>query len=107
MEPITVLFIPADESRPIETREIIPDLDGLKSLVGGYLEVVGLTNPLATMYVDMDGKSKGLPVNARATFLGISQNHMLGDFIVGDVFICGVPDAGGIDTDCPPFYQGA
>jgi hypothetical protein len=60
-------------------------LDELKSIVNGYIEVVYLPNS-RMMIVNEEGKLNGLPLNEKATGL----LWMLGglDYIVGDVLLC-------------------
>ncbi|WP_425471533.1 DUF3846 domain-containing protein [Sinomonas susongensis] len=58
--------IPAEESQPIE----LIDVDGLADMqkgVGGYIEVLAIDRPDATLVINEDGKSVGLPLNRRAT----------------------------------------
>lgn len=99
-----VLYVPANIAEPMEVREIEPTLDGMKALVGGWLEVVGLTNPVGTLYLDEEGKLKRLPFNQRATAIAQQRNAMFLDFIAGDAFISGPPDREGNETECPAEY---
>jgi hypothetical protein len=64
------------------------DVNGLSTMqgvVGGYIEHVSLPNG-GSMYVNEEGKIKGLPINESATFLAEVDPH---DVIVGDVLIMG------------------
>lgn len=103
---IKVLVIPADHSKPVEAREIEPSLDQMQALVGGWLEVVDVLEPLGSMYLNEEGKLRRLPLNQRATALIQRHNAMLLDVIVGDAFVSGPPDREGQDTDCPLEYLG-
>lgn len=105
MSLIKIVVIPADSSQAVEVREIEATPEVMGGIVGGWLEVVGLTGPLASLYINEEGKLRRLPLNQRATALVQRHNAMLGDFIVGDVFIAGPPDLEGNDTDAPEEYQ--
>lgn len=103
MKTIKVLVVPADLSKPIEVREVLPHLDAMKPLVDGWLEVVALAAPPASCYLDEEGKLRHKPLNQRATALVQRHNARFADFIAGDAFVCGPPRAG-VDTDCPDEY---
>jgi hypothetical protein len=61
-------------------------LKELNDIVGGYIELVTLTND-EFMVVNEEGKIMGLPVNANATEI---YHREVGrwDYIVGDCLIC-------------------
>lgn len=105
---IWILTIPVRHSEPMEAKEIEPDLATMQALVGGYLEAVELVLPGGTMYVNEEGKLErqygGLSFNFRATALLQRHNPLFGSFIVGDAFVCGVPDEAGNDRDCDSAY---
>lgn len=100
---ITALAIPADRAAPVATVEIGQSLAAIRAHVGGpyrgaYLEGLILGTD-GTMYLDEDGKAKGLAVNPRATVLGWMHGLASDDRIVGDVLVTGPPDDDGDDTD--------
>ncbi len=102
---ITAVVIPADRQVPLRKEQLEPaDADAYRRLVGGYLQVVNLDRPPASMYVNEEGKlTEGLSVNRRATALLWVHNSAFrdADYIVGDAFLVGVPDAEGNDTSVP------
>lgn len=100
---INVVFIPADLTLPVEVRELSPHLGSMQQLIGGHLEVLSLYEPEATLYLDEEGKLKRRPLNQRATEL-VQRHSPLREFIVGDCFISGPPDADGDETSVPAFY---
>jgi len=61
----------------------------LNDIVDGYLEIIGLPKEKTLMVLDEDGKSKEKPVNTEATRLFRQNFPHNGDYIVGDVLICG------------------
>lgn len=73
----------------------------LKETVGGWLEAVSL--PDGTMYVDEEGKLKGVEPNPIATmFARMSKALRDDDYIAGPVCIMGPPDESGDDKTVPP-----
>jgi hypothetical protein len=64
--------------------------------IGGWLEAAP-ANGDATIYLDEEGKLKGLPFNQVAT----SLSSLFGDVIVGPAVVCGPPDEEGNDTNLP------
>ncbi len=85
--PIRALVIRPDESW--EVIEVLPELDAMIAVVGGYLERV--TCRMAAFYLDEDGKTKAQPPNAAATVfarycgLGLAPD----DIMVGTVMVLG------------------
>lgn len=55
-------------------------LDELQAVVGGFIEIVHLSNG-KIMVVNEEGKLDGLPVNNKAS-------ELYPDIIVGDVLVC-------------------
>ena len=102
----TGLFIPADNTKPHEIRELDASelLEALQTTVGGYVEVLTLTRQEADMYLNEEGKLMGLQANQRATWLARALGaHLLpGDFIAGDVLILGGPDNQGDNQGLTP-----
>jgi len=71
----------------------------LSQTVGGYIEAVPLeTN--CTMYINEEGKLRGLPINYVANLLAHKLNSGLReyDYIVGNAVVCGPLDGAGYDT---------
>jgi hypothetical protein len=53
-----------------------------------------------SLYCNEEGKLEGLPINPRATAM-VKGQLLPGDVLNGDVFIMGVPDDEGNETDVP------
>lgn len=105
---LKVLLIPAEAEKPVEVKEIGDDLlTAFQSLVDGDIEAIGLNEPPAVMYMNEEGKLRGLPYNDRATVLlwQCSPAFRNRDFIAGACLIVGLPDDNGNDTDCPEEYR--
>jgi len=71
----------------------------LSQTVGGHIEAVPLeTN--CTMYINEEGKLRGLPINYVANLLAHKLNSGLReyDYIVGNAVVCGPLDGAGYDT---------
>ena len=110
---ITGLRIPADGNEPIR-KVPISGYEDINRNVGGYIEAVFLWSGRVTMYVNEEGLLKGLPHNARASWLRhqgtptTPWNGHPGDYwkyrhgldlaLVGDVLLLGPPDGEGDDT---------
>lgn len=62
-------------------------LDELKAVVGGWIEIVGLADG-RLMVVNEEGKIDNLPPNAEATELFNQGGRLWFDVIVGDVIVC-------------------
>jgi len=92
----TVIILKTDGTKHVKTVETI-DLAFLQECVGGYIEAVTLRSFEATMYVNEDGKSKGLMFNAPATGL-FQGDYGKTDVIVGDAALVGFADSEGNDT---------
>lgn len=71
----------------------------LSQTVGGYIEAVPLENG-CTMYINEEGKLRGLPINYVANLLAHKLNSGLReyDYIVGNAVVCGPLDGAGYDT---------
>ena len=69
----------------------------LQSMVGGYIEAVRLDGDLI-MFVNEEGKFKGLPYNSAASFMA-SVLARITDPIVGDVVIGTRIESGEDDED--------
>ncbi|MEX3647237.1 DUF3846 domain-containing protein [Mycolicibacterium porcinum] len=101
---ITALVIPAT-SAPFTVE--LPKSDpaaALRTLVGGWLEgVYGTTRAgePVTLYVNEDGKGRGLPANATATLLWryLNQGTVIADELVGTTVVLGA--SGCAEADIP------
>ena len=65
-------------------------LEAMQSMVGGYIERLCLQGhglDGLDMYLNEEGRIKGLSYNPKATILSMILMH--GDCIVGDAFVCG------------------
>lgn len=91
---------------PAEGHPYTTEFTGYESLKaaldGGWLEA--LTGDAWTMYLDEEGKVKGLPFNAEATDLWwrLQPQARGRDFLVGPVIVVGPVDDEGYDTDIRP-----
>jgi hypothetical protein len=72
-----------------------------KELAGGYLEAIFLDH--AVMYLDEDGKSKGLTYNPYASGL-VRDRIKPDDYIAGTVVLVGPPDDEGEETGLDQFW---
>jgi uncharacterized protein DUF3846 len=101
---ISAIVIPADPREPIRLEQFAADdLAAKQRLVGGYIEVVRLSYPPALLYMNEEGKLRGLPSNARATALWwVHDIRFLGqDHIQGDAFVLGPPSTDGESISAP------
>lgn len=82
-------------------------LEYLQGEVGGYIEAVhgAKTQRLAgvTLWINEEGKLKGLPINEPATLLwwDLDPRFAHYDALVGDVVVTGVADQNGETTNIP------
>lgn len=65
---VTALFIPADEDRDLQLREV-QRFEDLQAAVGGWAEPVDIPQLGVTVYVNEEGLLRHLPFNGRAPFL--------------------------------------
>ena len=72
--------------RPKDGRKFT--LEELQRMVGGYIEVVPLSEG-RLMVLNEEGKLKGLPMNRAASVFALPHIGT-GDFIVGDALVCDV-----------------
>jgi hypothetical protein len=104
MTPITCIVIPADTQRPLVTQEL-STADGrpVEQIVGGSFQVVHLERPESSMYVNVNGKDDGLPLNPRATAILWAHNSAFrgADLLAGDVLIVGPVGPTGDDLSAP------
>lgn len=99
MQPVEMVRIPADLSKPVERVQLAPELEVFQQEVGGYVQGVDL--PGSTMWLDEEGKLKEKPVNARATALGRIFGRLQQDVAVGDVICVGYDYAADTYWDVP------
>lgn len=101
---ISAIVIPADRREPIRLEQFgASDLTAKQRLVGGHIEVVRLSYPSALLYMNEEGKLRGLPTNTRATALWWvhSIEYLAADHIRGDAFVLGPPTEDGDSTSVP------
>lgn len=99
---ITGVFIPCDESLPIEKREY-NGLADYQAAVGGNIEAIDLEPIGSSFFANDESKLIGLEVNRRATLMWWlntpSMRHR--DVIGGDVALVGMPDDEGETVSVP------
>jgi hypothetical protein len=102
---ISALLIPTDDALPI--RRIIVGKDGLADLqaaVGGSIEAVPYyAHEGITTYINESGKFECEP-NRRATQL-LGPGLFAGDYIAGNLVVCGFDPDTGEDLDCPEWFE--
>lgn len=84
--------------------EDLKGYQGLRSVVGGYLEAIQLRRMNLDAFIDEEGKLKELAPNPIATVMAVSLGYRFlpGDTgIVGPMVIVGPPDANGDETSVP------
>lgn len=72
----------------VEAHDI--SLEAMQALVGGYVEAVDVTvaGHECTIWLNEEGKLRGMPPNALATQLA-GTRLLIGDYIAGDVIVTG------------------
>jgi hypothetical protein len=100
---ITVVVMPADETAPIELRQIDRGYRAGQEIVAGLIQPVDMPNAEATVWVNEEGLLLGLPINRRATkLLWANQlEHIDFTLLVGDAYVTGLPDEEGDTTSIP------
>lgn len=105
---INSIVIPADDGRALEQHLLEPaNIADYQALVeGGYIEGVDFLLPPARLYVNEEGKLRGMPINRRATMLLWMHNKAFryGDIIAGDAFLVGPVGNDSHDTAVPEEY---
>lgn len=85
--------------------EVSERLKALQDAVGGWIEAIDLSHhevSAGTMYMNEEGKLRGLPVNVLATDAARAMSRIsMWDEIVGDVVVLGPTDRKGDDTEIP------
>jgi hypothetical protein len=86
----------------------ITRLSKMQEIVGGYVETLDLQHPetgtIATMWMNEEGKMEGLPANEWANVVAIVggwRGPVMGDVIVGTVFLTGFDPETGATLDLP------
>lgn len=99
---ITAVVIPADKEQPLYKTEL-DGLPAMQNVVGGFVEVLDVINPEASIWSNEEGAIIDLPQNARATILLWVGNmaHANYTLLRGDCFITGRPDSQGDTTSVP------
>lgn len=95
------IYVPVDESEPLELREFAT-LDDYQAAVDGWIEAVDVPSLGVTIYVNEEGLLRHLPFNPRASFLWwfhVPGAHQA--MLVGNAVIVGLPDENGDSTDMP------
>lgn len=95
------IYVPTDESEPLEQREFA-SLEDYQQSVGGWIEAVDVHDLGITVYVNEEGLLRHLQCNPRASFLWwyhVPGSHRA--MLVGNAIIVGVPDENGDSTDVP------
>jgi hypothetical protein len=106
---VTVKAVIVRADGDIEIGPVNPTLDGIKSVVGGWLEAIHPTGDQYGVwhaYVDEEGKLKGLPPNPVATGFVTGLGWRGGDVLCGPVVILG-EDGEGEEADAPEQVQRA
>lgn len=100
---IDVLVItPGDATAVRQTIDL--DLSALQGLVGGYLEAISFDRTLGAVYINEEGKLRGLPYNAVGDLFvttaldRVGRTLIGGDMIVGPIVVVGPPDSEGDET---------
>ncbi len=98
---VTALFIPADEDRNLELREV-QRFEDLQTAVGGWAEAVDIPQLGVTVYVNEEGLLRHLPFNSRALFLRwFHEPRSRKSMLVGDALITGLRDEVNDFTESP------
>jgi hypothetical protein len=104
---ITGIVIPHDAASPI-TEEPFDGLADYQKAVGGYVELVHISEPKLTIYANEEGKVYGLPINRRATcmwWLLAPESRGL-DLLVGNVVVIGAQRGPNSSTEVSPDFRG-
>jgi hypothetical protein len=96
------IVIPVDMDAPLQLREFTR-LEDYQAAVGGYIEPIDLAELNSTLYLNEEGKPRGLTFNPRATFFWwfwqpTARNT---DMLYGDAVLIGIPDEDGETTAVP------
>lgn len=95
------IYVPVDESEPLEQREFAT-LEDYQAAVDGWIEAVDVPSLGITMYVNEEGLLRHLLFNSRASFLWwfhVPGAHQA--MLVGNAVIVGALNENGDSTDVP------
>lgn len=94
--PVKALVIRADRSW--ELIQIVPELEPMKQVIGGWMQLVTIRQ--GSMYLDEDGKMKSLPFNtaARGFARRLGWRGADDDLFVGPALVLGPIDGDGDET---------
>lgn len=96
------IVIPDDEAEVCFIQNFT-DYKQYQNTIGGYFQVIDLTDPECSLFMDEDGKLKSLPMNRRATLLMWMHNPQFRGFdvVCGTAVLIGQPDHNGDTQDIP------
>tara|TARA_R100000365_G_scaffold1682_1_gene5701 strand:+ start:1015 stop:1527 length:513 start_codon:yes stop_codon:yes gene_type:complete len=99
---VQAIVIPANDSEPIEPRDL-RTLEDYQAEVGGWIEHVDIPDIGVTLAVNENGIAQALPFNRRATFFWwFHQGYGRGRVrLVGNVVLEGLDDTDDNPTDVP------
>jgi hypothetical protein len=101
---LTGILIPSCDAKPLVLREF-NSLDDCQAEVDGDIQIIELTGPPSSLFVNEDGQRRELPANQRATLLLWLHNRpfLLRDEICGDAVLLG-PTYWGETQDVPASF---
>lgn len=96
------IVIPADDTQDIRLAEF-RDLSDYQTAVGGMVDWIDLVTPPLTLFTNLEGKLRGLPINRRATSMWWAHKEIAygQDIVVGDAVLTGPADTEGFCTSIP------
>lgn len=97
------IVIPALSDEPMRLEEF-KKLSDYQDAVDGLIQVIDLTTPEGTLYVNEEGIVKTLPYNSRASMFAAVHNraYLWNDpIILGNAIVLGPPDDEGRTQDVP------
>lgn len=98
-----ILYTDASSEYPPHRYPVTPNVESYHRIVDGYIESLRLVLPdgtLLVMYVNEEGKLRGLPYNPLATAVARALDPHFGDdqIIVGNAIVAGVDGCDDIDV---------
>lgn len=100
----TVMAMTVSVDGNIVVKKINGDLKSLNDEVGGHIELVRLFDGDVSMYINEEGKLKGLPHNVMASMIAFNSGLSRGDFIVGNAVFLGRGTPDGLETSIDPDF---
>jgi hypothetical protein len=78
----------------------------MQEIVGGYVEVIDIDNPSASIWLNEEGKLTSLEPNGRTTcLLWVHQSdYRERDYLAGNCFLTGRPNEDGDTTSAPDHF---